>query len=106
MLAGKWAEVVEALLAETTEYVSYHFGHEEQLMAAADYPELRAHVGQHDGLRRQAREFRERFERGEATITIELTLFLSAWLKQHTMTTDRQLGRYLSARRTEPRVSR
>jgi hemerythrin len=116
MLAGKGVEILGVLLAETTRYTSDHFAHEEQLMAAVDYPELRAHVQQHDGLRRQAREFRKRFERGEVTMTIELTLFLSAWIKQHTMTTDRQLGRYLSTcrrgaarngsvRRLNPQVS-
>ena len=99
MLNGKGAEVLRGLLAETTRYTLEHFAHEEEGMAAIDYPELRAHAGQHDGLRRQSQAFVERFERGETTMTIELTLFLSAWIKQHTMTSDRRFGQYLITRR-------
>jgi hemerythrin-like metal-binding protein len=98
MLVGKGAEILASLLAQMTQYTLYHFAHEEELMAAAEYPQMQAHVRQHDELRETARRFAERFERGEIAMTIELTLFLSQWIRQHTMTTDRQMGEYLNAR--------
>ena len=68
MLAGKGAEFLDTLLAEAAEYTLTHFAHEEELMAAVGYPELRAHVQQHEALRRQAEAFRTRFERGEVSV--------------------------------------
>jgi hemerythrin-like metal-binding protein len=79
------------------QYTLDHFAHEEELMAAVHYPEFQAHLQQHDELRCKARGFGERFECGETTMTIELAVFLAEWIKQHTMTTDRRLGEYLSS---------
>ncbi len=98
MLVGKGSEILATLLAQMTQYTSYHFAHEEELMAAAGYPQMQAHVQQHDELRETTRRFVARFELGEIGMTIELTLFLSQWIKQHTLTTDRRMGEYLSAR--------
>ena len=102
MLAGKGKDTLGTLLAEMTQYTFDHFVHEEKLMAAIHYPDQWAHVQQHVELRCKAGAFKERFERGEATMTIELTLFLSDWIKQHTMTTDRRLGEFLVANRSSP----
>jgi methanogenic corrinoid protein MtbC1 len=54
-----------------------------------------AHVQQHDQIRRKVAEVEARFERGETAITIELMLFLSDWLRNHTMVIDRRLGDYI-----------
>jgi len=80
-------------------YTFAHFVHEEQLMAAVPYSGFQAHVQQHDKLRQSARVFMERFERGETTITIELMLFLSEWVRRHVVTFDRQMGEYLYTHR-------
>ncbi len=92
MLVAKGSDILATLLAQMTQYTLYHFAHEEELMAAAGYPQMQDHVKQHDELRETARRFVERFERGEIAITIELTLFLAQWIKQHTMTTDLRMG--------------
>ena len=95
MLAGQGAETLGTLLAELAKYTIYHFANEEKTMVAAHYPEMLAHVEQHEGLRRRVSEVKVRFERGEIAITIELMLFLSDWLRNHTMVTDRRLGDYI-----------
>ena len=92
MLAGEGTKLLAPLLAEMLQYTLLHFAHEENLMASIRYAGLRAHVQQHDALRGRVKAFADRFERGEVTITIELTLFLSEWIKHHILTTDRQLG--------------
>jgi hemerythrin-like metal-binding protein len=97
MLAGKGQRVVAPLLAEVDRYTFEHFAHEEELMAAVRYPEMRHQVQEHDELRRKTSEFQKRYEAGETTLTIELTVFLSEWLKNHIMRTDRQLGDYIRA---------
>ena len=95
MLAGRGAQILETLLAELTKFTLIHFANEEKLMAAVHYPEMPAHVQQHDRIRRTVKEMKARFERGEAAMTIELILFLSDWLKNHTTTTDLRLGDYI-----------
>ena len=108
MLAGEGTRILGKLLAETIQYTRDHFAHEEKWMAAVHYPELRAHVQQHDELRGEAQGFGERFARGEATMTIEFTLFLSAWIKRHIKGTDGLFGQYMSTRRlpTSPECPR
>ena len=98
MLAGNGREVLGGLLGETTKYTLHHFAAEENLMAAARYPALQTHVKQHDALRERTNVFVGRFERGESTMTIEFTLFLSEWVRQHTTSADRRLGEYLNTR--------
>jgi hemerythrin-like metal-binding protein len=97
MLAGKGAEILGTLLAKMTQYGIYHFANEEKLMATFRYPEIRTQAQQHEELRRGLKAMRERFERGETTITIELMLFLTRTLKNHVMVTDRLLGVYIKA---------
>jgi methanogenic corrinoid protein MtbC1 len=72
-----------------------HFANEEKIMVGLRYPEMLAHVQQHDQIRRKVAEVEARFERGETAITIELMLFLSDWLRNHTMVIDRRLGDYI-----------
>jgi len=95
MLAGQGAKILGTLLAELTKFTMNHFANEEKIMADMRYPEMLAHVQQHDQIRRKVTEVEARFERGETAITIELMLFLSDWLRNHTMVNDRRLGDYI-----------
>jgi hemerythrin-like metal-binding protein len=102
MLVGKGREFVRAVFPETVQVALDHFAHEEELMAAVQYPELRAHAAQHDEARRNVGAFAERFASGEITMTIELTLFVAEWLKQHFRIYDRRLAEYLKAHGSAP----
>jgi hemerythrin-like metal-binding protein len=95
MLGGQGKKVVGKFLTELTKFTMKHLANEEKLMDAINYPEMRKHVLQHDRIRRLGTEVRERIEHGETAITIELLQFLSDWLKNHTMATDRRLGDYV-----------
>ena len=97
MRDGKGKETLGPLFANATAYTLAHFSHEEALMTRVHYPELAAHAKEHEDLRRTVQEFKERFDRGEATITIELMEFLWHWLQRHTITIDRRIGEYLNA---------
>jgi hemerythrin-like metal-binding protein len=99
MLRGRGVEALGRLLEELNLYVATHFAHEETLMADSGYPGLQAHIQQHEALHRRAKLLVERFDRGEVTMTIELTLFLSEWIRQHTITADRRFGEFLNADR-------
>jgi hemerythrin-like metal-binding protein len=101
MLAGRGTETLKTLLSEVTQYTIYHFDHEEKLMASLHYPEIQAHVQQHEDLRRQVKAMRDSFDRGDTKITIEVMMFLSEeLLKNHVMVTDRRLGDYIQVERS------
>jgi len=95
MLAGQGTEILGTLLAELTKFTMNHFANEEKIMVGLRYPEMLAHIQLHDQIRRKVTEVEARFERGETAITIELMLFLSDWLRNHTMVIDRRLGDYI-----------
>ena len=98
MFEGTGVELLRTLSNEMMKHTLNHFSHEEQLMAAVQYPGAPAHIRQHDQLRQTARTFMARFERGETTLTIELMQFLSESVKQHIGTIDLEFGQYLNAR--------
>jgi len=102
MLAGRGKEFLLATFAQYSRHALHHFAHEEKLMAAANYPGFREHVERHDELRTAARAFGERFERGETTMTIELTLYLSKAIKDQIVAFDLPMGEYLRAHRSAP----
>jgi len=80
MVAGRGKEILGNLLAELAEYTSRHFAHEEELMTRindAHRWELRQ---EHENLRSRVRTLRDRFARGEVTMTIELSLLLADWM--------------------------
>jgi hemerythrin-like metal-binding protein len=95
MMAGRGAKTLGGILAEVTKFSSISFAKQEALMAAVHYPEIRSHVEQHDQMRRRITEFEARVERGEAAGTIEFTLMISEWIRNHVMVTDRRLGDYV-----------
>jgi hemerythrin len=97
MLAGKGKDLLKPLLAEANQYTLVHFAREEKLMADIHYPGIPDHAQQHAALTVKVQEFAGRYERGETTLTIELTLFLSEWIKRHVMTIDIRLGEYIRA---------
>ncbi len=95
LLNGAGKEILRTLLAETTQYTFRHFAHEEELMYEADYPDRQHHIFEHQELANRAREFADRFESGQNATTLEYLVFLADWVKDHTSTTDRELGQYL-----------
>lgn len=98
MLDGKGKDILESLLDNLVAYTGYHFAHEEQLMERTHYPRTAIHRRQHERLRSQTLVKRRRAAAGEATMTIEVMQFIMAWLKNHTMDSDRRIGVYLKSR--------
>jgi hemerythrin len=98
-VAGKG--ILRTVLAETTQYTFLQFAHEEKLMCEIDYPDRQQHILEHQQLAKRAREFADRFEGGQNPTTLEYLVFLADWVKDHTMTTDRELGQYLLVHSTD-----
>ncbi|OHC65199.1 MAG: hypothetical protein A3H93_01085 [Rhodocyclales bacterium RIFCSPLOWO2_02_FULL_63_24] len=95
--------VTRALVAELLDYTATHFSSEEHLMAAAGYPELEAHRGQHQHLLAQARDMEMRAAIGDRHMPVELSHFLYRWLVEHIEASDRKFGEFVAARSAESR---
>jgi hemerythrin-like metal-binding protein len=66
------------------------------MLATAKYPRLIEHQSKHRDLIKQVGEFVARFERGEATVNLDLMNFLRNWLVNHIQKVDREYGPWLN----------
>ena len=82
--------VMGPILEALAEYTVRHFEEEEQLMAKADFTELAGHKRLHEKLVGQVMEFKNQFESGSTTVTMDLMNFLSDWLVNHIKGVDRK----------------
>ncbi len=72
-----------------------HFGCEERLITAYNYPNASGHIAEHDKIV----FLMHGFECTREYHARELALFLCNWLVSHTMLEDRQLGRHVLKQR-------
>jgi hemerythrin-like metal-binding protein len=83
IISGKGKEVVQPTLDGLAKYVGTHFGHEEKLMQAKDYPGFAVHKAKHEDLTKQALKIIEDYRTGKTQLTISLSRFLADWLRTH-----------------------
>ena len=76
-------ELVEDVIDELAEYVSYHFRCEEELLERFDYPELEEHQRQHIRFAAMVVEFHRKFIRGEIGLETEMLSCLVDWFIGH-----------------------
>jgi hemerythrin-like metal-binding protein len=77
------------ILTRLADYTVYHFANEETLFEQHQYPDRVAHKEYHDRLVAQVLEFKQEFEEGRAALSMDLMQFLTDWLRDHIMKTDR-----------------
>ncbi len=90
---------VGSVLNALLDYTVYHFGREEALMAAVEYPELDTHRRLHAELADRVKAIRADYtERQDAEIGVEVLAFLKSWLVRHILGDDMDLRPYLVGR--------
>ncbi|WDP92843.1 MAG: bacteriohemerythrin [Desulfobacter sp.] len=77
------------ILKRLADYTVYHFGFEEELFDAHGYPETDAHKKIHQDLVAKVVEIQEDFNQGKAALSMELMEFLTRWLREHILKTDK-----------------
>ena len=76
-------------------YVDSHFRLEERFMERSAYPGFAAHKAVHDELRSKVASLIEAHNLDPASLTDEITDFLSGWLIRHIDEHDRAMARHL-----------
>jgi len=90
-LFKKSGEILKGL----ADYTAYHFNYEKNIFERYDYPETAEHLKIHKGLVDQVMDFKTQFEEGRAALTMDLMNFLTNWLKNHIMQTDKKYVPFL-----------
>ena len=86
-LSGHLAQLVDATVT--------HFLTEERLMVSNRYPRYQSHKAEHDAFAAAVVSFQQKFEAGEVGFDDALFDYLSTWLRNHLIASDRPMGRVI-----------
>ncbi len=92
MMKGQARAIIGELLCRLLLYTRNHFSDEERMMESAGYPDLAQHRIQHRTLTKKVEEYIVRFQKGDITLSLDLSGFLSDWLKTHIQSVDQSYG--------------
>jgi hemerythrin len=83
-------QVVGSVLKELQQSMAIHFKAEESLMKMYHYPNINEHSLEHEEAIRKVNKLVVDYERDLQTVDIELLKFLSDWIQNHILQTDRK----------------
>ncbi len=95
MRMKKGAHEAGSILTRLANYTVYHFEYEEKLFDAHGYPDTTNHKKIHKDLVAKVMAFSKEFEQGRAALSMDLMKFLTDWLKNHIMKTDKAYAPFL-----------
>jgi len=85
--------MVQALMADTRE----HFRTEEAIMAHHGFPDLLAHIREHELLVEKLEELNQRFEESQDSMALMMTTFMGGWLRHHISEGDLNYAQYIKS---------
>lgn len=100
MKLKKGSKQTGEILKNLAEYTVYHFDFEKHLFQKYGYPEMQEHLKIHDNLVAKVIDFQKQHDEGRAALTMDLMDFLTDWLKNHIMKTDKAYAPFLKEKLT------
>jgi hemerythrin len=89
------ATVIQKCLDSLKQYVQYHFQAEEEMMAKASFPGLKAHQEVHRKFIEAVADMEKRWQDGDLDVSEQMMDMLQGWLVDHIMKVDMQYTDYL-----------
>ena len=89
---GKSNHELEQALSELIDYTILHFTTEEKLMQQFSYIGFVEHKRIHDDLIAEAMKLQEKFSQGKIVLSDQVSGFLTDWLTDHILDTDKKYG--------------
>lgn len=88
---------LEEIIRDLLSYALYHFDNEEELMLESHYPDVlrEKHFQEHRKFSAAVARLQQDLSDGKQVSRDELLGFLKAWLVNHILDTDKQLGEFL-----------
>ena len=96
MRTGKGKDLVGKTINELVRYTVNHFSTEEKYFDKFDYPDTAAHMDEHAKFIKEVSAFKKEFDEGRIGLTIKLMNFLSDWLRNHIMGSDKKYGPFFN----------
>ena len=93
---GDSREYLTAILEELINCTIWHFSHEERLMLKYGYEGLEEHKTEHQELIDSVKALQQKVLQMDRPMAEEEINFLERWLTGHILSTDMQLGSFLS----------
>lgn len=97
MLRKEGQLVLASILGKMMDYASYHFSTEEKYMAMFRYPGFQSHNAEHEEFVRQVAYFQRQYEAGKIGLSVDVLRYLSSWLMNHIMGSDKAFGPFFNA---------
>lgn len=96
MKKGKGKDALGKILSGLVSYTVTHFKIEEKYFNEFGYPETAHHKKEHDTFIEKVTDFKDKFESRNLFLTIDVMNFLSDWLKNHIMGTDKKYSSFFN----------
>ena len=96
MKIGKGKEVTGKILNGLISYTTTHFQQEEKYFDKFCYPDKVNHKKEHLDFVKKVSEFKNDFESGKVTLTIDVMNYLSDWLFKHIKVTDKNYSKFFN----------
>lgn len=88
MESGETDSILRQIFRELVAYTDHHFRYEEELFERAGYGDAAAHMQEHEALRKKVIDMKDRVDRGEFVLGVEVMSFLRDWLTRHIQGSD------------------
>jgi len=98
MLGKKSQDVLTGIIQELAQYAKMHFTSEEAYFQMYGYPDREAHKREHQEFIQKVHQFQADFAKGRATLSIEVFKFLSEWVKNRVLGSDKKYGPFLNSK--------
>ncbi|WPD24796.1 MAG: bacteriohemerythrin [Candidatus Electrothrix scaldis] len=96
MKEGQGKEVLGEILNGLIAYTASHFQTEENYFRQVKYPDADEHKKEHVAFVQKVSEFKQEFDAGRATVSVNVLQFLSKWLQTHIKVADQKYSSYLN----------
>ena len=96
MKSGKGKDVLGKILDGLISYTASHFKMEEQYFKELRYPHAGEHKKEHVDFVKKVLEFKEDFDSGKATVSVNMLQFLSRWLQTHIKGSDMKYSTFFN----------
>jgi hemerythrin len=96
MREGKGKEVLARILGELSVYAGDHFAVEEKYFEKFGYPAATSHKLKHASYVKKVSEFKNGFDTGQLTLTVEVMSFLKNWWKDHIQKVDKEYSPFFA----------
>ena len=88
-------EIVADILSDLSDYIGYHFDHEEQVMRRFGYKHAEDHIKEHGDLIKGLDVLVYEFEVSPERVSSDTVVFLKHWLVDHIKSCDSKLAQFL-----------